>query len=1835
MPQTSPYAEAVLTLRNLRQSTGSAYDDLDDETLLGYLQKKHPEYSDLKLPQRQVNPEPSLTEKVAAASGNFARSAFEMVASVPEGLGIAHQRLVDTLRLDSNQAPGSHPVTRAFEGAAKAVRSAEDYLIPPPAPGTEGKFLTEQLPSALGSTAGFALTGPVGRLAGLPRALTIAGVGALSQASSMYKDAKAKGANEDQAYRAFVAGLGLGATEALPIERALGKLGQATGLGKRILSSILEEGAQEAVQQGGQEAAEAVIYDDAKTLGGAAKRTGVAAGLGGLTGGLYAGLGGAIGKFALQVEKAPEAKAQAAATLASDIETLAGHLSPEAGFLLRETGKKKPTAVFSPQQEWAATLPASISGLQARNRLMKFQGMSKAEMDQTGILAFLESKGNKPVSKNEIQKFLWENEPVLREVRLADSLEPKDAQELADLEARRDSLNSQERLLLEGLRGARSVLKAGHGNSPQFARPGLLLEGPSENQREFFVRAPSQGTNVTRQYQPGPLSRQFSEGPNWQDGHEAYSDITNPIVRIRANDRISPDGKKIFFVEELQPPSEAEFAKMPKFYQDNWHDIGVKRVLRYAAENGYDAVAWTTGKQQADRYALSKHLSEVHYSGTNLKAYDHQGTAVMVRTGVTPEELPEHIGKELTVKLLAQPQHGTLRSLTGLDLKIGGEGLSRIYDEKITKAFAKVAGQAISRTGIDTPGEATDSGPTILKQPSITLTPSLRARLTTEPGARSSESGFISNDELSPRSKDDDEFTRAARIQHRFGKEIAFYIDAVKPILATRGKERTVMAKLPNRPGLVAVHTHPGQFGAASFTPSSIDFRGLLKLISKGAAPEGLIAVDNGAVIEFGFLGEPPKDIESTARKYSLLRSSLPYADHPADSLARGQLDELFTALNSELKPLGLYAYIRRYPQPRGSRLIDRLGSEKGAIKQDPLGENKPQQILIDQNGEPISAEGLSPEEQSSPPLDPRRRRMEDFQKLRSMRFLSESVRENADQIVEESAGYEKQRRYAQPVELTEDLGRAYREANTEFMLTSALPEGTTLNAETTAAYVQATEGKLAELEDLSNSDDPDPAAILKATKEAQFLLGVTKATIGENARTLQLIGELTRRQKAVEEALKSGKTLKEYEKAQEQLDFATRRIAKMMGLYPKQVAKKVKEILDATADDPEERVRLLRLLTAPKSIKEKAKAYFWPYIYNNVVSGPKSNERNLIYNTTKMFTEIISSPLAGAASVARSALVTKGYKGPTLSLGQLKNRLKSNRLDKDGRLEVQEAIDKMSAGASFASSMSHISPKVATALGGRYESGMPTILPGETNLGQVSALTSGFVKGIFQAYRIMRHGWTPEQIANLDLGVLGELPGGLATNAPIRFLNAADQLYSAMAVAKTIHGMAYTEGVNSGLTGKALQDFMAERIARPTDEMMETAQNNAKHVLARGEPGDFAKTITSFFHGDFINPTNPGKAAGKAVWSVAGRLLMLFPRTTFNLAKLGAEMSPFGFGMSGAQDFYKTGSRAGAESFGRALMGSALLYPLWLLVNAGWVTGEGPDDPAKREEAVRLGKGPRRIYLNGEWYDYTSWPIAPHLSALANINEAIDSAPDEAAAEEIALMTVKRLGETMFTQDYFQSVTQLWRGLENGKWFSSWLAHTGGMLIPYIGAVRAGAQFLDPTQRTPETVGEALSTDIPILSQSVPPRLLSTGEEAPRMGGSMGAIWALQPSRSLQTATEKELTRLKIPPSIPTLSFDLPEGVTLSREDKFAIKRAKGQAATAAISDLISDPTWAELSDEDKRQFILDERKRAFAEINSFSKDLLEMRLSNDSYGPLTEEPTYLKSLIKGLEKK
>ncbi len=146
-----------------------------------------------------------------------------------------------------------------------------------------------------------------------------------------------------------------------------------------------------------------------------------------------------------------------------------------------------------------------------------------------------------------------------------------------------------------------------------------------------------------------------------------------------------------------------------------WTTLGLKRVLKMAADEGYDRVGIVRGEEQAQRYDLSKQMDELKwykdgdkYRVTAMK----NGSAVIQKGGLTNNELAETVGKEMADKIVAgagQEQNG---SFSGLDLKVGGEGMKGYYDKIVPETLNKLAkeyGVKVKLEGgkVKTPGAET------------------------------------------------------------------------------------------------------------------------------------------------------------------------------------------------------------------------------------------------------------------------------------------------------------------------------------------------------------------------------------------------------------------------------------------------------------------------------------------------------------------------------------------------------------------------------------------------------------------------------------------------------------------------------------------------------------------------------------------------------------------------------------------------------------------------------------------------------------------------------------------------------------------------------------------------------------------------------------------------------------------------------------------------------------------------------------------------------------------------------------------------------------------------
>ena len=149
--------------------------------------------------------------------------------------------------------------------------------------------------------------------------------------------------------------------------------------------------------------------------------------------------------------------------------------------------------------------------------------------------------------------------------------------------------------------------------------------------------------------------------------------------------------------------------------KNSWPEFAMKRMIRMAAENGFDKISWDTGKTNADRYGLRNELSRIvlsdnssggvgkpsmegPFQGGLLKAYDKRGREVVNRWMEDKLILPiisrksrkEVVGCR-TKESYDSGMGARRRSLEDAEPEVGGgEGMKGFYDKILPETVNKL-----------------------------------------------------------------------------------------------------------------------------------------------------------------------------------------------------------------------------------------------------------------------------------------------------------------------------------------------------------------------------------------------------------------------------------------------------------------------------------------------------------------------------------------------------------------------------------------------------------------------------------------------------------------------------------------------------------------------------------------------------------------------------------------------------------------------------------------------------------------------------------------------------------------------------------------------------------------------------------------------------------------------------------------------------------------------------------------------------------------------------------------------------------------------------------------
>ncbi|MBQ4377074.1 MAG: strawberry notch C-terminal domain-containing protein, partial [Bacteroidales bacterium] len=193
-----------------------------------------------------------------------------------------------------------------------------------------------------------------------------------------------------------------------------------------------------------------------------------------------------------------------------------------------------------------------------------------------------------------------------------------------------------------------------------------------------------------------------------------YTQMLYDKYGAQFNVKMTEEEHQVYDRLQRESLQERQSDKVPDApFEKNWHEVAMKRMLRYAAENGYDKVAWTKGEQQAERYdigAVVKKITvedsfygneprkEIHIHKPNgyYDVIETDSSGNLTDPYLGAKTLQEVFGKDLSEKILASQG---MTTISGDGLRIGGEGMKGFYDQILPRFMDKYGKKWGVKTG--------------------------------------------------------------------------------------------------------------------------------------------------------------------------------------------------------------------------------------------------------------------------------------------------------------------------------------------------------------------------------------------------------------------------------------------------------------------------------------------------------------------------------------------------------------------------------------------------------------------------------------------------------------------------------------------------------------------------------------------------------------------------------------------------------------------------------------------------------------------------------------------------------------------------------------------------------------------------------------------------------------------------------------------------------------------------------------------------------------------------------------------------------------------------------
>lgn len=286
-----------------------------------------------------------------------------------------------------------------------------------------------------------------------------------------------------------------------------------------------------------------------------------------------------------------------------------------------------------PAWRWSKLLEGTEGGREEQEwlKLPQWLANARGEVSKDDLLAFIEEHGLKleerVIQKTPVpQEIATKAEPIIQRLMQTPGENEEALRGVATTLSRlygRGLIDPEEYQTLDTYQ--RFYRQGGGGQYEKYTVP-----GPRENYREILIKLPKaevpftvedkqrvdelEGIAARRGFTDSEsseytrlLNRAKGKGEDFTSSHFPHD--PNVLAHIRATERMDTNGKRVLHIEEIQSDWHQkgrvegyEKGVPPAPFRTNWDELALKRVLRMAADEGFERVTWSNGEQQIAHY---------------------------------------------------------------------------------------------------------------------------------------------------------------------------------------------------------------------------------------------------------------------------------------------------------------------------------------------------------------------------------------------------------------------------------------------------------------------------------------------------------------------------------------------------------------------------------------------------------------------------------------------------------------------------------------------------------------------------------------------------------------------------------------------------------------------------------------------------------------------------------------------------------------------------------------------------------------------------------------------------------------------------------------------------------------------------------------------------------------------------------------------------------------------------------------------------------------------------------------------------------------------------------